>query len=363
MLQTSDIRRAIGETERGLRNSPMPRRPLPHLSQEDVQIERRPNYLAVSHQAVTPNVQAFIEDTMQELYLHRGYESALVSPVPGNHLSLMPLAADSQAPTIAIKGVTLTVPETRIERVVGPLTKVPTRGAPDHLEDSVQTEEQSQKPPRTSDLILSDYLPRYRLDPALHTAIKTVPHAHNPSQLMLISYIQSDPRDSWVEPPPAVDTVDKAALFTRLTGIGREEFGYGIWDHPIRRTDASGKPGPVEVFSHIPSHLEDLFREIEGLPEDWNSYGASPISPWSIAEARRITNEGMRLGLSAPAVSPASGASVGIEWQTNNTDLMIDVDPQQGITYLIVDRASGVETEGELNAGNLSGVLHQVMGF
>ena len=84
------------------------------------------------------------------------------------------------------------------------------------LEILSQTEEQSQKPPRTSDLILSDYLPRYRLDPALHTAIKTVPHAHNPSQLMLISYIQSDPRDSWIEPPPAVDTVDKAALFTRL---------------------------------------------------------------------------------------------------------------------------------------------------
>ena len=86
----------------------------------------------------------------------------------------------------------------------------------------------------------------------------------------------------------------------------------------------------MNAFSHIPPQLEARLRDIGRLPQDWNSYGAARISPWAIAEARMIANEAIGLGLPVPAVSPASGASVGIEWQTSNADLVIDRRPPPG---------------------------------
>lgn len=120
------------------------------------------------------------------------------------------------------------------------------------------------------------------------------------------------------------------------------------------------RPREVEAFPHIPQQLEALFREIKELPENWNSYGAARISQWSITQARKIVNDGLALGLAVPRVSPASGASVGIEWQTDNADLVIDVDPRQGITYLTVDKTSGAEIEGELNVDNRFEILRKV---
>ena len=207
-------------------------------------------------------------------------------------------------------------------------------------------------------------LARYDLDPSLAPDVEAAPAVHRFAQPMLISYTRSGLRNSSVGLPRPVHETDEATgLPDYLTGIAQGGLANRIWEHAIRRIVAPDKPDPVEVFTHIPSQLEALFHEIEDLPEDWNSYGAARISPWSITEARSITNEGMRLGLPAPAVSPASGASVGIEWQTNKADLVIDVDQQQGITYLLVHKASGVEIEGELNVGNRSEVLRKVMGL
>ena len=117
----------------------------------------------------------------------------------------------------------------------------------------------------------------------------------------------------------------------------------------------------MNAFSHIPPQLEARLRDIGRLPQDWNSYGAARISPWAIAEARMIANEAIGLGLPVPAVSPASGASVGIEWQTSNADLVIDVDPHQGISYLLVNRTSGTETEGEMDSTNRPEILTKVL--
>ena len=116
----------------------------------------------------------------------------------------------------------------------------------------------------------------------------------------------------------------------------------------------------MNAFPHTPPELDARFRDIAKLPQDWNSYGAAPISPWAIAEARMIANEAIGLGLPYPAVSPASGASVDIEWQTNNADLLIDVDPRQGISYLLLNRTSGTEMEGELNSTNRSEILRKL---
>ena len=117
-----------------------------------------------------------------------------------------------------------------------------------------------------------------------------------------------------------------------------------------------------DTMNHIPPKLKARFQMIAELQEDWNSYGASPISPWSISQARAIANEGIALGLPAPAVAPATGASVSIEWRTGHADLIIEISPQEGLTYLLVDAASQSETEGEINDSNRSQILRKAAG-
>ena len=139
----------------------------------------------------------------------------------------------------------------------------------------------------------------------------------------------------------------------------------------IAKMDAREQPG-VQTSREIsgqarnrttpPPQLERLLRRMGELPRGWNSYGAARISPWSIAEAGRIAREGMDTGLPVPAVTPGSGGSVGIEWRTGSAELIIDVDPRQGVTYLLVDISRGAETEGELNADNRPCVLRRAAG-
>ena len=120
---------------------------------------------------------------------------------------------------------------------------------------------------------------------------------------------------------------------------------------------------------HIPPELEARFRKISELQKDWNSYGAAPISPWAIDQARSLVNTAMSSGLPAPAVSPAAGASVSIEWQTQSSELIIDVDPHHGTTYLIADRDNGngdngdsrPNIEGDLNDHNLLQILNNFL--
>ena len=116
----------------------------------------------------------------------------------------------------------------------------------------------------------------------------------------------------------------------------------------------------IDNYQHIPKRLMDLFSEIENLSEDWDSYGAARISSWSIAEAKKIVNDGMGLSLGSPAVSPASGAAVGIEWRTGGGELVIDVDPKLGITYFIAEARSGAEDEGEMDDDNRLGILQRI---
>ena len=114
--------------------------------------------------------------------------------------------------------------------------------------------------------------------------------------------------------------------------------------------------------SWLTPELENRFRQISELPSNWNSYGAQPIAPWSIAEAKKIVNEGLALGLLAPGVSPSAGAAIGIEWQTSRGELLVDIVPRDGITYLLTMK-EGNQEEGVLDDENLSSVLSQLTGF
>ena len=363
MLQTSEIRRAVGQVHRTSRDFQEYRTSFGNLSAANVPSDRLPNSLTALAQATGLHAPAVSTVPMQEFFLATTVDPFVHHTLePREYLSSELMSNYWRDRIVSGAGATPAVIETGIHWTIGRGITVPTHDAATPVGDPVNREEPAQAPPRNFELTLSSNLAQFGQDPSLEAGIDPALAVHSLPLSVFISYIRSGPRDPSVRPPlPIHEIHDTAALLDHLAGTGQREFAQP-WEYATI-SDAPNKPDPVDVFSHIPPQLEALFQEIEELPEDWNSYGAARISRWSITEARSITDEGMGLGLPVPAVSPASGASVGIEWQTSNADLIIDVDPQQGITYLIVDRASGIEIEGELNAGNRSEVLRKVIGL
>ena len=362
MLQTHEKRRAAEEAHRAMRDFRESRASLRPPTAANINIGRRTDYLAGLTQATEFHAQEVSEIHIQEAF-QDPVGAFMCLPLESRESPSFVVAIDKWGMHIVSdKGGTPSVLDTGIEGVTEFGIIVPTDDDGGVVREPFRREEQAQGPPTNFGFTLSGAPVRHSRSPSIETGVGVDPAAHSFSKPVFISHIWADQLEPVVRlPGQARENDETANLLEYWSSIVRTGVADPMWECTLTVGTAPGKPDPVEVFSHIPPQLETLFREIAELPEDWNSYGAARISPWSITEARRVTNEGIGLGLPAPAISPASGASVGIEWQTDNADLVIDVDPQQGITYLIVDRASGEEIEGALNAGNRAEVLRKVM--
>ena len=121
------------------------------------------------------------------------------------------------------------------------------------------------------------------------------------------------------------------------------------------------KPG---TRSHRIVEMEKKFREFSELPENWDTYGGTLISPEAIDEARHILTTGMDLNLPDPWVAPGGDAGVGIQWDTDRAELYIDIVPKEETTYVLTPKTGNLhEADGVLTSANLSKVLNQFAEF
>ena len=127
-------------------------------------------------------------------------------------------------------------------------------------------------------------------------------------------------------------------------------------------------PHPVVSAPEITDQMSRQFMEMDGmlarfsdLPENWNSYGGSPISAGAITEARRILTAAIKLRLPTPWVAPGGDAGIGIQWDTNRAELYIDIVPGEETTYVLTPKEGDLsENDGVLTMANLAGVLNQL---
>jgi hypothetical protein len=92
------------------------------------------------------------------------------------------------------------------------------------------------------------------------------------------------------------------------------------------------------------------------LPQNWDSYGASPINPEAIQKARGILRSVFALGgtsIPLPFVAPSPDGGIELEWKTtSNKELMLDIPPVEGhMAFLLVeptDSGDEQETEGKI---------------
>ncbi len=106
--------------------------------------------------------------------------------------------------------------------------------------------------------------------------------------------------------------------------------------------------------------MERLLRGYSELPENWNSYGAPAPAPKVIDEARKVLTAVIDLGLSEPWVAPGGDGSIGLQWETAQAFLYIDIVPGQETTYFHSPKTEGTdESEGTLTTDNLREVLRR----
>ena len=116
----------------------------------------------------------------------------------------------------------------------------------------------------------------------------------------------------------------------------------------------------MKDFDHTTqlADTEKLLQKFSELTENWNSYGGSPITPNIIAAARDILYAGINLNLPSAWTAPGGDGGIGIQWDTDTTELYIDIVPRENTTYSLTPKTGDQPgVTGVLTTENLSLVL------
>lgn len=113
----------------------------------------------------------------------------------------------------------------------------------------------------------------------------------------------------------------------------------------IRKADKPKKSAP------LPPELSDRLKHLATLPQNWDSYGAAPISPETISRVRSMLRQILAAGGDNPPlpfIAPASEGTIVLEWKTGRgKELILDVPHgDEPISFLLVE-PQGPEAEKE----------------
>jgi len=91
--------------------------------------------------------------------------------------------------------------------------------------------------------------------------------------------------------------------------------------------------------------------ELAALPDDWDSYGAPPLSAAAIQHARSLLitltrQPGPLDGIEVnPAhIAPLPSGGVQFEWAGSQADIEVEIDPDGKLAYLLIDRTGEQRT-------------------
>ncbi len=105
-------------------------------------------------------------------------------------------------------------------------------------------------------------------------------------------------------------------------------------------------------IKELPRVLSERLKRFAQLPQNWDSYGAPPISGRVIDEARNVlkracTSSGFDLPI--PFVSPTPEGGIGMEWKLESgKELLLEISSDGSASYLlVVPRPDGEEEDRE----------------
>jgi|SRR6516225_1986939 hypothetical protein len=86
-------------------------------------------------------------------------------------------------------------------------------------------------------------------------------------------------------------------------------------------------------------------KSLSALPNDWDSYGSPPIVSTVLRDARKLLSSIQIQTIPEPAITPASGGGVSIEWRSGSRELEIEILPDGWIEFLRVSDNNRQSTE------------------
>jgi hypothetical protein len=125
-----------------------------------------------------------------------------------------------------------------------------------------------------------------------------------------------------------------------------------LFDRSELRSADARTTAPADWTSHLQGFLTKLGRLME-LEQDWDSYGGVPASSTAVVACEGLV---LRLGptFRLPAVYPLPTGGIGLEWESKDAEVTIEVDAN-GFASLLVE--SGGRTEAKLLTAPISKLL------
>jgi len=94
--------------------------------------------------------------------------------------------------------------------------------------------------------------------------------------------------------------------------------------------------------------LLDTAKRLIDLPENWDSYGASPIDPRLIEYGLSLLNELTPSQTPLPTMVPTSRGGIQLEWHCRDIDLEIRIESLGSLDVSFEDSRTLEEWDGEL---------------
>ena len=112
-----------------------------------------------------------------------------------------------------------------------------------------------------------------------------------------------------------------------------------------------------ENLDRLPDSILERLNRFATLPENWDSYGAPPISQkiidWAVSTLREILRIGKK-EIPLPFIAPAGDGRIVMEWKTElGKELILDVPPNtEPLSFLLVEPT---EDGGEIETEDVIG--------
>ena len=164
--------------------------------------------------------------------------------------------------------------------------------------------------------------------------------------------------------PQNLSTIDDFERGVRSEGLSSKfwpvpttSFPSEEYDHqnlPWQIQHAVDNPYPASIVVRITGSLPrwvipatDRLTHLSKLQQNWDSYGASPVSTQAITFAIQVMNEIMAERTPLPTIVPTADGGVQLEWHLAGIDLEVEVSSEGILSVLYEDAADQQPWEEE----------------
>lgn len=159
---------------------------------------------------------------------------------------------------------------------------------------------------------------------------------------------------------------DRQRIEIRGTSVAEHESLTPASQEVIAKYPHNGTRVQVSVSDSPPPWLEpvvDRLTELLGLPADWNSYGALPITEDKANRALDVLDKAMTRDTPPPQIVPTASGGIQLEWHTIAGDVEIEIESAISVAIFYGNERTGEtwESEGSLDVVRVREALASIL--